>query len=125
MERIKSEARSTNLEGNSNSRNRQGHSQAASYRPHFRFWISRLFRISTFGFRISLLLLCSTAFAASVSSPSSIDGGGLHATSANYTTDNSVGGIGGISSAAADTAKDGYIGQLSEVIGIWDACVRE
>ena len=44
--------------------------------------------------------LCS-AFAATVSSPSSIDSGGLHTSSANYTMDNSVGGIGGISSTDA------------------------
>jgi len=61
--------------------------------------------------------LCSTAFAANVST-STIDGGGLRTSSANYTMDNSVGGIGGISSAAADTAKNGYIGQLTEVVSV-------
>jgi hypothetical protein len=62
--------------------------------------------------------LCSTAFAASVLKTSSIDGGGVRTTSANYTMDNCIGGIGGISSSAADTAKDGYIGQLTEVVSI-------
>jgi hypothetical protein len=61
---------------------------------------------------------CSTTFAASVSSPSTIDGGGLRTSSANYTIDNSIGGIGGISSASADTAKNGYIGQLTEVVSV-------
>src|ERR1035437_10997786 len=59
--------------------------------------------------------LCPPAFAATVSIPSSIDDGGLRTSSANYTMDGSVGGIGGISSAAPDTAKNGYIGQLYEV----------
>jgi len=39
-------------------------------------------------------------------------------TSANYAIDNSIGGIGGISSAGADTAKYGYIGQLTEVVSV-------
>ncbi len=44
------------------------------------------------------------------------DAGGLHVTSADYTMDGSIGGIGGvISSAGNDTAKHGYIGQLTEV----------
>jgi hypothetical protein len=47
-----------------------------------------------------------------------VDGGGLRTSSANYTMDGSVGGIGGISSAPADTAKNGYIGQLTEVISV-------
>lgn len=57
--------------------------------------------------------LCSATFAASVNS--TIDGGGKRTTSANYTIDGSIGGIGGISSAAADTVKDSYIGQLYDV----------
>jgi hypothetical protein len=60
----------------------------------------------------------SAAFATSVITTSSIDGGGLRTSSANYTMDNSIGGIGGISSASADTAKNGYIGQLTEVVGV-------
>jgi hypothetical protein len=60
---------------------------------------------------------CTTAaFAASV--VSTIDGGGKRTTSANYTMDGSVGGIVGISSAASDTAKHGYIGQLTEVVSV-------
>ena len=67
---------------------------------------------------ILLVLLTSTAFAQDVVTISSIDGGGLRTSSANYTMDGSVGGIGGISSGAADTAKDGYIGQLTEVVSV-------
>jgi hypothetical protein len=73
--------------------------------------------------RIPLIILglcfcCPVAFAASVVSESTLDGGGLHATSANYAFDNSIGGIDGISSASADTAKNGYIGQLTEVVSV-------
>jgi hypothetical protein len=64
------------------------------------------------------LSVCSSAFASSMVTESTIDSGGLHTTSANYAIDNSVGGIGGISSASADTAKYGYIGQLTEVVSI-------
>jgi hypothetical protein len=71
-----------------------------------------LFRISIFGF------LSSAVYASSVITTSTIDGGGLHTTSANYTMDGSVGGIDGISSASADTAKNGYIGQLTEVVSV-------
>lgn len=48
------------------------------------------------------------------------DGGGQRATSANYTMDGSVGGIGGISSNVAppETLKAGYIGQLTEVTNL-------
>jgi hypothetical protein len=58
------------------------------------------------------------AFGASAVSESSIDDGGLHTTSANYTMDNTIGGIVGISSASADTNKNGYIGQLTEVVTV-------
>jgi hypothetical protein len=59
--------------------------------------------------------LCSAAFAASVIS--TIDGGGLRTSSANYTMDGSVGGIAGISIVASppESVKAGYIGQLTEV----------
>jgi hypothetical protein len=67
---------------------------------------------------VVLIALCSAAFAASVVTTSTIDGGGLRTSSANYTMDNSIGGIGGISSASADTAKNGYIGQLTEVVSV-------
>ena len=43
------------------------------------------------------------------------DAGGQRSTSANYTVDGSVGGIGGISSGGSDMAKQGYAGQLTEV----------
>ena len=63
---------------------------------------------------VALAASCSTCFAASVIS--TIDGGGLRTSSASYTMDNSIGGIDGISSSTTDTAKDGYIGQLTEVV---------
>jgi hypothetical protein len=44
--------------------------------------------------------------------------GGCRATSANYTNDGSTGLVAGISTAAAGTAKAGYIGQLFEVTGL-------
>lgn len=48
------------------------------------------------------------------------DGGGRRVTSAAYTLDGSVGGIGGIGTAAAPvtTAKHSYIGQLYEVTNV-------
>jgi hypothetical protein len=67
---------------------------------------------------VAVAAFCSTGFASSVITTSTIDGGGLRTSSANYAMDNSIGGIGGISSASADTAKDGYIGQLTEVVSI-------
>ena len=60
--------------------------------------------------------MCSATFAASVNS--TIDGGGKRTTSASYTIDGSVGGIGGISSAAAVTVKDSYIGQLTDIASL-------
>lgn len=50
----------------------------------------------------------------------SADAGGKRATSASYTNDGSIGGITGISTAAApeETAKQGYIGQLYEVTAL-------
>ena len=62
--------------------------------------------------------LAPVFYARGASVTSTIDGGGQRATSANYATDNSIGGIGGISSAAADTSKNGYIGQLTEVVSM-------
>lgn len=76
-------------------------------------------KVNTLGLAVvALVALCSTTFASSVITTSSIDGGGLHTTSANYTMDGSVGGIDGISSASADTAKNGYIAQLTEVVSV-------
>jgi hypothetical protein len=48
-----------------------------------------------------------------------VDGGGARAGSANYTADQSVGGIVGISTVTApvETAKHGYIGQLTDLAG--------
>jgi hypothetical protein len=50
----------------------------------------------------------------------SVDAGGKHATSANYTNDGSIGGITGIATVAApvEIAKSGYIGQLYEVANL-------
>jgi len=68
---------------------------------------------------LALTLYAPTClFAASVLTTSTLDGGGLHATSANYAMDNSIGGIGGVSSAGADAARYGYIGQLTEVVSV-------
>jgi hypothetical protein len=69
---------------------------------------------------IALLACCSTTFATSVVTitTSSIDGGGQRTTSANCVMDGSVGGIGGISSTSADTNKNGYIGQLYQVVSL-------
>jgi hypothetical protein len=67
---------------------------------------------------LALTLYSPTMFAATVITTSSIDGGGLHTSSANYTMDNSIGGIDGVSSSTGDTAKDGYIGQLTEVVSV-------
>jgi hypothetical protein len=76
-------------------------------------------KVNTLGLAVVVLgALCSTVFAVSVVTTSTIDGGGLHATSANYAMDGSVGGIGGIPSASADMAKNGYIGQLTEVVSM-------
>src|SRR5690348_3990572 len=46
------------------------------------------------------------------------DLGGLRAVSANYTNNGSAGSVVGISTVAspAETAKDGYIGQLTELV---------
>jgi hypothetical protein len=60
----------------------------------------------------------ATAFAMANVVTSTIDGGGQRANSANYVMDGSAGGIGGFSSASADTARNGYIGQLYEVVSI-------
>jgi hypothetical protein len=46
------------------------------------------------------------------------DSGGCRATSTNYTHDGSVGPVAGISTAAAGTAKQGYIAQLFDVTGL-------
>jgi hypothetical protein len=64
--------------------------------------------------------LASVFYARGASVTSTIDGGGQRATSANYTMDGSVGGIGGISIVASppETLKAGYIGQLTEVVSL-------
>ena len=48
------------------------------------------------------------------------DIGGVHTTSVNYSNDASIGGVVGVSTVAspAETAKNGYIGQLYEVVGV-------
>jgi hypothetical protein len=55
-----------------------------------------------------------------VVSADTVDSGGQHATSADYTMDGSVGGIDGVSSNATPvvTARNGFIGQLYEVVSI-------
>jgi len=50
----------------------------------------------------------------------SVSTGGLHATSASYSGDSSLGGVGGIATVAspAEISKSGYIGQLSEMTAL-------
>jgi len=52
--------------------------------------------------------------------PQSLDAGGQRTSSTNYTSDASMGGVAGISAVVspAETAKQGYIGQLYEVTGL-------
>lgn len=59
----------------------------------------------------------SIASAATIAT-SSLDGGGKPAASVAYDNVGSLGGIGGISTAPGETAKHGYIGQLTEVISV-------
>lgn len=47
-----------------------------------------------------------------------LDGGGQRATSANYTMDSSLGGVGGVSSNNETTSRIGYIGQLTETTSL-------
>jgi len=64
-----------------------------------------------------VLMTCgSSVFAANATS--SIDGGGQKTTSANYSMDSSLGGIGGTTDGGAVTLKSGYIGQLTEVTNL-------
>jgi len=73
-----------------------------------------------------MFLLLSSAFAGPRTSANysiatdTTDGGGKRATSAAYTNDGSAGGIAGLSTVAApaETAKHGYIGQLTEVTAL-------
>ena len=65
-----------------------------------------------------LLAFCSTTFASSTVTTSSLDGGGLHASSANYAIDSSVGGIGGTSSGGNISTMPGSVGQLTEIVSI-------
>ncbi len=70
--------------------------------------------IAIFGISIR----CLSTFAASTVTTSSLDGGGLHATSANYSMDSSVGDIGGISSGGNISTLPGSVGQLTEIVSI-------
>ncbi len=67
---------------------------------------------------LKLAVVVLAAWCSSVFATSTIDGGGLRAASANYATDNSIGGIGGTTGGPGDTNKTGYIGQLTEVVSI-------
>ena len=65
------------------------------------------------------VLASATVLAGNVAS--SIDSGGQRSTSANYTMDGSLGGIAGISTnvvSPLETAKSGYLGQLTEVVSL-------
>lgn len=74
---------------------------------------------------LCLSLFATAAYAGPRTSPNNVytiltdvvDAGGLRASSTNYTNDASAGSVVGISSVAspAETAKDGYIGQLTEL----------
>jgi hypothetical protein len=78
-------------------------------------------KVNALGLAVVVLVAsCSAAFASGVVTTSTIDGGGLRTTSASYTMDGSVGGVGGISTVASppETAKAGYIGQLTEVVSL-------
>ena len=65
-----------------------------------------------------VMVLVASRVAGGASVNSTFDAGGKRTTSASYTMDGSVGGIGGISVAAGDTARHGYIGQLAEVVSV-------
>jgi hypothetical protein len=65
-----------------------------------------------------VMVLVASRAAGGASANRTFDAGGKRTTSASYTMDGSVGGIGGISVAACDTARHGYIGQLAEVVSV-------
>ena len=65
-----------------------------------------------------VMVLVASRAVGGASVNSTFDAGGKRTTSANYTLDGSVGGMGGISVAPGDTARHGYIGQLSEVVSV-------
>ena len=75
---------------------------------------------------LSLMACCSSVYAdtrtsADYSLTTEItDIGGLHTTSANYMNDASIGGVVGLSTVAspAESAKNGFIGQLYDVVGV-------
>lgn len=70
-------------------------------------------KIVVFGF-----FVCGPAAFAATVQTSSLDSGGQRTTSGSYMMDGSAGGVAGISSAAAATAKQGYIAQLFEVTDV-------
>lgn len=76
-------------------------------------WIGRISRI---GWSVLLAALAGVfAAAASELVTATVDSGGGRSSSANYTLDASIGGIGGISLGGDATARLGYCGQLTEV----------
>lgn len=78
-------------------------------------WVSGLVLVAG-----TTVCLAASRSAGTCSVNDTTDSGGLRATSANYETDGSLGGIGGISSNASpsETVKHGYIGQLTEVTNL-------
>lgn len=63
-----------------------------------------------------LLVAMSSALKAEMATLGVVDGGGNRATSQTYVCDGSLGGIGGVSTAApAGVVRNGYVGQLYEV----------
>ena len=86
---------------------------------HLRFASGRMTEIPRkLGMTLLGITLYALACPAATLVTSSIDGGGQRASSASYVNDGCIGGIAGISSAASDTAKHGYIGQLTEVASL-------
>jgi hypothetical protein len=68
---------------------------------------------------IASALVASNLHAATLTTHT-LDGGGRKTASANYSSDGSLGGIGGISTVASpqETVKHSYIGQLYDVTGV-------
>ena len=66
---------------------------------------------------LTSVLLGYSSFAATLTT-STVDGGGQRSSSADYTMDCSIGGIGSVSTSSAVTLNDGYIGQLTEVTNL-------
>jgi len=69
------------------------------------------------GMTILGILIPSASFAATLIT-SSIDGGGGRSSAGSYVNDGCVGGIGGIAGNGAETNRQGYLGQLTELVSL-------